>query len=90
MPVIKAKREGVVVQYVDPRNTSRQCAACGHTDKANRKTQSRFQCASCGHVANADKNAAVNIAARAEVMRPIVMRALIGTDAGSTATNRLL
>ncbi len=63
----KAKREGVVVQYVDPRNTSRQCAACGHIDKANRKTQSRFQCVSCGHVANADKNAAINIAARANV-----------------------
>ena len=63
----KAKREGIVVQYVDPRNTSRQCAACGHIDKANRKTQSRFQCVSCGHVANADKNAAINIAARANV-----------------------
>ncbi len=63
----KAKREGVAVQYVDPRNTSRQCAACGHIDKANRKTQSRFQCVSCGHVDNADKNAAVNIAARANV-----------------------
>ena len=63
----KAKREGVFVQYVDPRNTSRQCAACGHIDKANRKTQSRFQCVSCGHVANADQNAAINIAARANV-----------------------
>ena len=63
----KAKREGVVVQYVDPRNTSRQCTACGHIDKANRKTQSRFQCVSCGYVANADKNAAINIAARANV-----------------------
>ena len=63
----KAKREGVVVQSVDPRNTSRQCAACGHSDKANRKTQSRFRCVACGHVANADQNAAINIAARANV-----------------------
>ena len=63
----KAKREGVIVQYVDPRNTSRQCAACGHIDKANRKTQSRFRCVACGHVANADQNAAINIAARANV-----------------------
>ena len=63
----KAKLNGVPVQYVDPRNTSRQCASCGHTEKANRKTQSRFQCVSCGHVANADKNAAINIAARANV-----------------------
>ncbi len=63
----KAKREGVMVQYVDPRHTSRQCAACGHIDQANRKTQSRFQCVCCGHIANADKNAAINIAARANV-----------------------
>ena len=63
----KAKREGVVVQSVDPRNTSRQCAACGQIDKANRKTQSRFQCVACGQVANADQNAAINIAARANV-----------------------
>ena len=68
----KAKRKGVPVQYVDPRNTSRQCAACGHTGKANRQTQSRFQCVSCGHVANADTNAAINIAARATVNSPIV------------------
>jgi len=63
----KATLKGVPVQYVDPRNTSRQCASCGHTEKANRKTQSRFQCVSCGHVANADTNAAMNIAARANV-----------------------
>ncbi len=68
----KAKREGVAVQYVNPRNTSRQCAACGHTEKANRKTQSRFQCVACGRVANADQNAAINIAARAHVNKPIV------------------
>ena len=63
----KAKREGVAVQYVDPRNTSRQCAACGHTDKAHRKPQSLFQYVSCGHVASADQNAAINIAAKANV-----------------------
>jgi len=34
---------------------------------------------------NADTNAAINIAAKADVMRPIVMRATIGTDAGSPA-----
>ncbi|MBK8750539.1 MAG: transposase [Candidatus Competibacteraceae bacterium] len=68
----KAKREGVVVHYVDPRDTSRQCAICGHIDKAHRKTQSRFHCVSCGQVANADKNTAINIAAPAHVNEPIV------------------
>ncbi len=68
----KAKLQGVPVQYVDPHHTSRQCASCGHTEKANRKTQSRFQCVCCGHIANADQSAAINIAARATVNQPIV------------------
>jgi IS605 OrfB family transposase len=74
----KAKLAGVFVQYIDPWYTSRTCAQCGHANKANRKTQSHFECVSCGHVANADANAAMNIAARAEVMQPIVMRAIEG------------
>ena len=63
----KAKLHGVVVQYIDPRNTSRTCCACGHVAKANRKTQSSFLCVSCGHTANADENAAINIATKAEL-----------------------
>ena len=46
---------------VDPAYTSQACSECGHTDKENRKTQSRFQCVCCGFVSNADTNAAVNI-----------------------------
>ncbi len=38
----KAKRAGVPVFLVDPRNTSRTCPACGHVDKANRVSQSQF------------------------------------------------
>jgi transposase len=86
----KAKIAGIHVQYIDPRSTSRTCSACGHAEKANRKTQSHFQCVLCEHTDNADINAAVNIAARAEVMQPIVMCAMIGTDAGSTATSLVL
>lgn len=57
----KAKRAGVPVTIVDPRNTSRQCGECGHIDKRNRKTQSEFLCVACGHGSNADDNAAGNI-----------------------------
>ncbi|WP_295406785.1 zinc ribbon domain-containing protein [uncultured Thiocystis sp.] len=60
------------MQYIDPRNTSRTCCACGHIAKANRKTQSSFLCVSCGHTANADDNAAMNIATKAAVKQPIV------------------
>ena len=65
----KAKRAGVPVVFVDPRDTSRQCAACGCIDKKNRPNQAAFSCVSCGHTANADINAAINIRSRALVAR---------------------
>ncbi len=60
----KAKREGIKVEFVDPRSTSRMCSKCSHTDKANRKSQSEFCCKSCGFSINADWNAALNIKAK--------------------------
>lgn len=70
----KAERAGVPVIFVDPRNTSRTCPRCGCVDKANRKSQSLFSCTNvkCGYSAPADINAAVIIAARAEVNLPTV------------------
>jgi len=66
----KAKRAGIPVVRVDPRNTSRTCPVCGCIDKANRPSQSTFSCVVCGfaeHGANkfADHIAAVNIGRRA-------------------------
>ena len=63
--VYKAQRQGMPVHLVDPRNTSRQCHACGCIDKRNRPNQHTFLCVSCGHAAHADLNAARNIASRA-------------------------
>jgi putative transposase len=70
--VYKAQRAGVPVYEVDPRNTSRECPACGCIDKANRPNQITFSCVSCGYAANADHNAARNIRARAAVNLPSV------------------
>jgi len=56
--------EGAVVR-VDPRNTSRTCATCGHCAPGNRESQAVFECEACGHTAHADTNAAVNILDRA-------------------------
>jgi len=67
----KAKRAGVPVSIVDPRNTSRQCCACGHVAKKNRKTQSEFLCVACGHSNNADHNAAGNISRNGAVTTPM-------------------
>ncbi len=61
----KAKLAGVPVVSVDPRNTSRTCAECGHCEQANRKSQGEFSCQACGHQAHADANAARNIRALA-------------------------
>lgn len=68
----KARRVGIPVVMVDPRNTSRTCPACGHIDKANRKSQDTFLCTSCGCAGHADYFAAVEIGRRALVSAPNV------------------
>src|SRR5262249_8409079 len=66
----KAQLKGVPVYFVDPRNTSRTCPACGHCAKENRKTQARFVCISCGFAGPADVIAAGTISRRAPVNAP--------------------
>lgn len=61
--VYKAKLHGVPVLFVDPRNTSRRCPSCGHTEKGNRPNQATFLCKSCGLAGLADLLAAQNLAA---------------------------
>ncbi len=67
----KAARAGVCVVTIDPRHTSQRCSACGHTERANRKSQAEFCCVGCGHASPADYNAAINIE-RAAVNQPMV------------------
>ncbi|MFD4904152.1 RNA-guided endonuclease InsQ/TnpB family protein [Kitasatospora purpeofusca] len=64
----KARRAGVAVVHVDPRNTSRQCSQCWHTHRSNRVSQSWFACRSCGSVMHADLNGSRNIAHRADAV----------------------
>ena len=71
----KAKRAGVSVLVVDPRNTSLECPECGHVSKSNRPTQAVFECVRCGYAAHADSTAARTIAGRAAVMLPNVPEA---------------
>lgn len=72
----KAALAGIPLITVDPRNSSRECSACGHIEKANRLTQSKFVCRSCGHAENADINAARVIAGRADTKQPIAARSV--------------
>ncbi len=61
----KLKWLGGQLLRVNPSNTSRECNACSHVSKENRRTQESFVCVKCGHAANADTNAAKNIERRA-------------------------
>jgi IS605 OrfB family transposase len=59
----QTERNRVSFRTVAPYNTSRQCPACGHTDKLNRVGEI-FLCQSCGFSGNADIVAAGNILKR--------------------------
>jgi putative transposase len=54
-------KNGIKIEPVDARNTSKTCHKCGYCDSANRKSQSVFECVRCGHKSNADYNASLNI-----------------------------
>jgi len=58
----KATEEGIPVEEVDPRNTSKLCNECGSND--TRREGVHFECNNCGYEVNADINGAFNIAAR--------------------------
>jgi IS605 OrfB family transposase len=62
----KARRAGVPVVFVDPAHSSRECAACSYTHRANRISQALFVCRSCGVVAHADRNASRVLARRGQ------------------------
>ena len=70
----KAKRDGGTVIEVDPRYSSQTCSACGHCERANRKSQEHFECQCCGFQANADFNASLNLKARGELSAALMFR----------------
>jgi len=57
----KAEDAGRELIEVNPRDTSRRCSSCGHTEAANRPSQAVFCCRVCGLKDHADVNAARNI-----------------------------
>lgn len=75
----KAKREGVPLKVVNPKDTSRQCPSCQYIDKKNRKTRNDFECLQCGYKGMADYIAALNIRNTAAVNQPIVAPVFLGS-----------
>jgi putative transposase len=61
MLTYKADTEGIAVDSVSERNTSKSCSACGRTDDGQRVERGLYVCDDCGLVANADTNGAENI-----------------------------
>jgi len=84
----KAAASGVRVILVDPAYTSQTWSACGHSEKANRHSQSSFRCRRCGFALSADHNAARNIAVRAAATRPMVSETPHLPTLGGTQTVR--
>ncbi|EJQ98540.1 RNA-guided endonuclease TnpB family protein [Bacillus mycoides] len=58
----KAKREGIIIKYVDAYLTSQTCSKCDHYEDGQREKQENFMCKNCGLEVNADYNASQNIA----------------------------
>lgn len=54
----KAKLAGIVVEYVNPYNTSKICPNCGQLNEANDRD---YQCSSCGFRIHRDRVGAINI-----------------------------
>jgi putative transposase len=57
----KAQAEGITVELVDERNTSKTCPACGHQYKPRGRV---YRCPTCGLVAHRDVVGSVNILSR--------------------------
>ena len=63
---VKAEEAARRVWKVNPKDSSRECIACGHTEAANR-CRTRFACTRCRHEEQADVNAAQVLTARGQV-----------------------
>jgi len=69
MITYKAEEAGRCVIAVEPHNTSRACAHCGHITAGNRH-DTEFRCQACDHEAHADTNAAINILRAGRAQQP--------------------
>ena len=76
----KAAWAGVLVEFVNPKNTSKTCSACGRVDKRLKLSVRELRCP-CGVVLDRDQNAAINIERRGKIPCLAVVRpGARGTD----------
>jgi putative transposase len=65
--VYKAAWAGVQVEFVNPRNTSKECHACHYVNKKLKVTERSWLCPQCGCWLDRDLNAAINIETRGKI-----------------------
>ncbi len=61
MLTYKAEMQGIAVETVSGRNTSKTCSVCETKADSQRVERGLYVCEECGTVANADTNGAENI-----------------------------
>lgn len=59
--IYKAEMEGITVEEMSERDTSKSCWCCSRTHDANRVERGLYVCDDCGTTANAAVNGAENI-----------------------------
>jgi putative transposase len=64
-----ALKAGKPVILVNPKHSSQECPACGHTDKSNRDGE-KFVCTECGYTAHADTKASRTLTNRTGLVFP--------------------
>jgi putative transposase len=57
----ETEAEGIDVELLSERDTSKSCSACGHTADNQRVERGLYVCETCETVANADVDGAENI-----------------------------
>ncbi len=76
----KAAWAGVQVEFVDPRNTSRECSNCCLVNRRLKVTEREWRCP-CGAILDRDLNAAINIERRGKIpCLPMAQAGARGTD----------
>jgi putative transposase len=64
-----AAKSGKPVILVNPKYSSTECPACGHTDKSNRDGE-KFLCSECGYTSHADTKASRVLVSRTGLVFP--------------------
>ncbi len=76
----KAAWEGVPVEFVSVKNTSKTCSNCGYLNKGLKIMEREWRCPSCGATLDRDLNAAVNIERRGKIVCVAVVQPRAGGE----------